>query len=88
MVTINNSNNNRKKTIHFGANGMSDFTLHKDIARKENYISRHKKRENWTKSGIETAGFWSLNLLWNKPTISQSIKDIQSKFNVKIKYDS
>ena len=38
-----------KKTIHFGDEGYSDFTKHKDEARKDNYISRHKKNENWGK---------------------------------------
>ena len=35
-----------KKTISFGAAGMSDFTLHKDDDRKERYIARHQKNEN------------------------------------------
>ena len=32
------------KTIHFGAAGMSDFTKHKDVARKQRYMNRHKKK--------------------------------------------
>lgn len=79
MVRVEN------KTVHFGARGMSDFTIHKDPERKQRYIARHKKRENWTKSGIKSAGFWSLHLLWNKPSLQASIKDIENKFNVKIK---
>jgi hypothetical protein len=85
MVII--QDNNSKKTIHFGANGMSDYTKHKDPLRKQRYINRHSNMgENWTKSGIKTAGFWSLHLLWNKLTIKQSISDIEKRFNVKIKY--
>lgn len=72
------------KTIHFGAAGMSDFTIHKDSDRKQRYISRHRSNENWAKSGIKTAGFWSRWLLWNKPTLTESIKNIENKFNVKI----
>ena len=48
---------NRK--IYFGANGYSDFTIHRDEQRKQRYIDRHKNNENWSKSGIDTAGFWS-----------------------------
>jgi len=70
------------KTIHFGAKGMSDYTIHKDKERKERYIARHKKRENWNKGGIKTAGFWSRWLLWNKPTIGGSKRDISQRFNV------
>ena len=30
---------NNKKTIPFGASGMSDYTKHKDIERKNKYIT-------------------------------------------------
>lgn len=79
MVTID------RKTIHFGSAGMSDYTKHKDSERKKRYESRHKKNENWKKSGMKTAGFWSKWLLWNKPTIGGSARDISSKFGITIK---
>ena len=59
---------------------MSDFTIHKDEDRKNRYINRHKKNEDWGKSGIDTAGFWSRWLLWNKPTIKESYQDIKRKY--------
>mgnify|MGYP001197235147 CR=1 FL=1 len=34
-----------KKTIPFGSKMHSDFTLHKDEARKQRYINRHQSRE-------------------------------------------
>lgn len=73
------------KTIHFGAKGMSDYTIHKDKERMMRYTTRHKSRENWKKSGIKTAGFWSKWLLWNKPSFLGSKRDIQKRFNVTIK---
>lgn len=73
------------KTIHFGAAGMSDYTKHKDPERRERYVTRHKKRENWIKSGIKTAGFWSLWILWNKPTLKASIQDTERRFGIKIR---
>jgi hypothetical protein len=72
------------KTIQFGANGYDDYTIHKDSERKERYVERHKHRENWTKSGLYTAGFWSRWLLWNKPSLRASIKDTEQKFNLRI----
>lgn len=72
------------KTVHFGADGYSDYTLHKDYDRMKRYINRHKKNETWTKKGIDTAGFWSRWILWNKPSLSQSIKNTENKFNIKI----
>ncbi len=72
---------NAKKKIYFGAAGMSDFTLHKDEARKNLYINRHKKNESkfWNKSGIDTASFWARFLLWEKPTIKESYEYIKNK---------
>lgn len=64
---------NIKRTIHFGAKGMSDFTKNKDPERKANYISRHEPRENWRDP--LTAGFWSRWVLWNKTSLEQSKMD-------------
>ena len=69
------------RKVYFGQYGASDFTIHKDEARKQRYINRHKKNESkfWNKSGIDTASFWSRFLLWNKPTINESYKCIKNK---------
>ena len=37
----------RRKTIHFGQKGDSDFTKHKDMARRKRYEDRHRTREDW-----------------------------------------
>ena len=68
------------KKVRFGAKGYEDFTIHKDEERKQRYIKRHQARENWAKSGIDTAGFWSRWLLWNKKTIKDSYEDIKQRF--------
>jgi hypothetical protein len=73
------------RIVHFGASGYSDFTKHKDVDRKARYIERHRQKENWGKSGINTAGFWSRWLLWNKPTLAASIQDVQRRFNIRIR---
>lgn len=91
MKLVKSSNKNKKwaiiapdgKTIHFGDSRYEDYTIHKDKKRKSNYEKRHKN-ENWRISGIKTAGFWSKWLLWNKPTLKESIKDIHERFNIKI----
>ena len=63
---------NGKKTVSFGQKCASDFTKHKDTDRKDRYIARHKNNEDHGLSGVKTAGFWSNNLLWNKPTYLQN----------------
>ena len=65
-----------RKTVHFGAAGMSDYTKHKDPARKQRYIDRHQKKESWGKDGIETAGFYSKHVLWNLPSLRASVQDL------------
>lgn len=80
MVTIDN------KTIHFGASGYSDYTRHTDKDRMHRYNTRHMSRENWTKSGLKTAGFWSKWVLWNKPSFRDSIRDTEKRFSIKIVY--
>ena len=76
--------NGKIKKVRFGAKTYQDYTIHKDQVRKNAYISRHKKNEDW--NNIKTAGFWSKNLLWNKPTIKESIEDIEKRFGVHILY--
>lgn len=71
---------NKKKVIHFGAEGMSDFTKHKDEERKERYLKRHRKRENW--NDPMTAGALSRWILWNKPSYEESVNDFIERFNL------
>ena len=76
-----------KKTVPFGTSGYSDYTLHKDPQRKQRYIDRHKNNEDWGRSGIHTAGFYSRWVLWNKPSLSSSIQDLNKKYkDIKFKY--
>ena len=67
--------------VHFGRQGYSDYTKHKDPLRMERYLTRHggssapgargtrSSRENWTRSGAKTAGFWSRWILWSSPSL-------------------
>ena len=67
------------KTIPFGASGYSDFTIHKDEERKQRYIARHRKNEDW--GNAYSAGFYAYWVLWNKPTIEESINDMNRRFS-------
>ncbi len=75
------------KTIHFGAKGGSTYVDHKDTKTKANWEARHKVRENW--KDYDTPGALSKHVLWNKPTIKDSIKDlnrIQKQYTFVMKY--
>lgn len=74
---------NKIKIIRFGASGYFDYTSHTKEQREQrkiNYLNRHKTREDWNKSGIFTAGFWSRWILWNKTTIKASLDDVKRRF--------
>ena len=73
-------NDGRLKTISFGASGMSDYTKHHDDERKQRYLDRHHKTEDW--NDPETAGALSRWILWNRRTLKSSIKDFKSKFKL------
>lgn len=56
------------KKINFGAKGMSDFTLHKDKARRDRYRARHGKiklKDGRLAHKVKgTPAYFSWNLLW------------------------
>ena len=71
---------NANKKVYFGAVGYDDFTTtHKDPLRKERYIARHKNREDWTRTGINSACWWSRFYLWEAPTKEQAYAKIKQQ---------
>ena len=94
-VIIKPSNKNDKKfmaiiddgkKIHFGAKLYEDYTHHKDDKIKKAYLARHKHDNA---QNPLYAGFYSSNLLWNKPTLKESIVDTNRKYkNINIKLKS
>ena len=80
LTAIFRTNNGHTRKIHFGAKGYSDFTKHKNTARRQRYINRHKARENF--NNPMTPGALSRWILWNKPTIDASVKNFKHRFNL------
>jgi len=72
--------NGRNKVIHFGSAGMGDLTKHKNFQRRDRFIFRHHKD---LKTGDPTrAGFLSMFILWNKPSLQASISDYRRRLGV------
>jgi len=69
-------------TIHFGAKGMSDYTIHHDDERKERYLKRFKSLIEKNKDNPMSAITLATNILWNKKTISASLADFKKKFKL------
>ena len=81
MAVFSSKDSSRTKTTHFGQRGASDFPTHKDEARKQLYLDRHRKRERW--EDYTSAGSLARYVLWNKTTRQASINDYKRRFNLK-----
>jgi len=81
MAIFTDCVSSRVKTTHFGSSGYSDYTIHLDSNRKQRYINRHRKNENW--EDPYSAGSLSRWILWNKTTLSASIADYKMRFGFK-----
>ena len=80
MVAIFETDAGRKKSVHFGAKGMDDYTKSHDKEQRERYLARHAKNENW--NDPTTPAALSRWVLWNKPTLSASIADYKKRFSL------
>jgi hypothetical protein len=70
--------------IPFGARGYNDFTNNNYIdakKKREEYINRHKKNEDWNK--INPASLSRFILWGNSSDINKNIKEYMKKFNLK-----
>ena len=81
MVTFINPETKKLNTVHFGANGYTDFIISKDTQKKERYVARHR-HDNINNPNY--AGFYAMNLLWNKKTLQASINDTNRRYFVNI----
>ena len=70
---------NGTKTISFGAAGYSDYTIHKDDKRKDNYIKRHSN-EDWTRQNVASAAWLSRYILWEKKTLAEAIRHANTMY--------
>ena len=87
VVEVGEESGGRRKRIYFGQAGAKDYTLHNPLERDERkrlYDQRHRATEDWTKSGVDTAGFWSKHLLWgDTPNIQTNLKRTLSRFSIR-----
>jgi hypothetical protein len=80
LTTVRGLTSVRWKKVSFGAAGYSDFTKHRDVARRTRYRIRHKHDKIYD---VTKPGFWSWWILWNKPTLRASLAYTRRKFKLK-----
>lgn len=71
----------RKKIVHFGAKGMRDFTI-KGHRKDRMKLYRQRHRKDLKTKDPTRAGFLSMFILWNKPSLSSSIRDYRRRLNI------
>lgn len=75
---------NENKRVYFGAAGYEHYTEgHLDVKRRDQYLQRHQKNENW--NNPNSAGYWSAKLLWSYPTFKEAYANIRKEL-IKKKY--
>ena len=67
-------------TVHFGQFLSATYLDHNNDKIKEAYLKRHKPNEDW--NNPYTPGSLSRFILWNKPTLKESIEDYKQRFNL------
>ncbi len=82
LMAVFTDDNNNKKTIHFGAKGMDDYTLTGNKDARSRYRARTKKV--YDKAEPMSASRLSGDLLWGDSTsLATNIKNYKKKYNYK-----
>lgn len=72
--------NGRERHTDFGAQGMQDFTQHKDPERAERYRTRHRK--DLDTNDPTRAGYLSYYILWASPNFRANVQAYKNKFQL------
>ena len=80
LMAIFETDTGRTRTTHFGQATADDYTLTHDKQQRQRYRIRHLK--DLRTNDPTRAGFLSYYILWNKPTIEESIAYYKKKFNL------
>lgn len=74
-------NEGKRKSVHFGAAGMQDYTITRDKDQRARYRARHAK--DLRTLDPTRAGYLSYHILWGDSTsLSKNISDYRKKFNL------
>jgi len=87
ITYVDDNNKERTKTINVGQIGFRDYPQvyaeNTELAEslKELYLKRNKNSDY---TNTLSKQFWSRYLLWNKPTLSESVEYIRTEFHADI----
>ena len=73
---------NENKRVYFGAAGYEHYTEgHLDVKRRDQYLQRHQKNENW--NDYMSSGSLAYHLLWTEKSMAKAYNKYLAKFNLK-----
>ena len=65
---------------HFGSSVGRTYIDHRDKQKRQNYLARHKVREDWSKINAGSLSRW---ILWgNSTSLAENFKDYKKRFNL------
>ena len=87
LVALFETDAGRIKKVKFGAKGYSHYTSgvpgdvkgHLDEARRQRYIQRHRRNENFSR--LDSPGALSYRILWLYPSYSQAVAEYRKRFS-------
>ena len=81
VAVFRDEDTGRESAVHFGARGMSDYTVHRDAARRERYRARHARD---LRTGDPTrAGYLAWHVLWGPTTsVKKNVAAYRAKFGL------
>ena len=81
MMAVFETDTGRKRTTHFGAKGMDDYTITGDKEQRERYRTRHKK--DLATNDPTRSGFLSFHILWgDSKSKSKNIAAFKERFHL------
>ena len=78
FLVVNKEGKEKEKVVRFGAQGYRDYTL---MNQKGNKFYEPLENEDW--NNVLSAGSLSRWILWNKPSIGDSLQSFIKKFKLK-----
>jgi len=81
MAIFETSADGRRKRVHFGSEGMDDYTLTGDKKQRARYRRRHQK--DLMTDDPTRSGYLSYYILWgDTPSFRQNVEDYRTRFNL------
>lgn len=84
-ATFLDAEGEKLKTVNFGAATMDSYPIHRDDARRQRFRDRFGKLIRENVSDITRPITLANQVLWNRPTVAASLRDVSKRYKIKVK---